>query len=178
MALQNESTSCVKLRFERSLEAFPPDMRYKLPRGYRMTCFDLSTDADSFSNTPGTNDWLEVIHDAFGDFCAHFTRETFSEKFLEKEQFDPSGLFFVLHNDICVGTVMAWRDTLNDSIGRLHYLAVRRSHRGCGLGHFLIESVAAYFAANGTSLLYLTTESFRENAIGLYQKHGFSVIND
>lgn len=149
---------------------------------------------------------------------AHFTSEYFTKTFVEAKQFDPAGVFFITsrcvtniasadtnsnqcfalrspHRSDCAGVALAWTDSSDSKIGRLHWLAVHPKHRRKGVGRALVQYmfdgvgvtiadtylllllsqvrlVAQYHNKKGRATMYLKTEADRDAAIKLYESEG------
>lgn len=73
-----------------------------------------------------------------------------------------------------VGTISAWydRDFQGDEWGRIHWLAVRPSEQGKGLGQAAL-AYALRVAAQWHDKCYLVTATERTGAVALYKKFGF-----
>ena len=63
-------------------------------------------------------------------------------------------------------------------IGKLHWLAVDKNHRQIGLGKCVVLLICQKMKTIGIEKCVLKTESFRTNAISLYEKLGFKMINE
>src|SRR5205814_6241057 len=62
-------------------------------------------------------------------------------------------------------------------VARLHWLAVAESHRRCGIGTALVIAAGEEAAADGFSTMTLKTESYRDEAIALYRRLGFTITS-
>jgi len=78
-----------------------------------------------------------------------WTAARFSREVLNSRDFDPSGLFFVTYGSRPAGVACAWKRSGGGKVGELRFLAVKKSHRGKGLGSFLVVKVLEYLRKAG-----------------------------
>ena len=78
-------------------------------------------------------------------------------------------------NGKAFGTASAWfsDDCSKAEYGRLHWVAIIPEMQGKGLAKPLVAAAMNRMRELGHERAYLTTESFRTRAIGLYSKFGF-----
>ena len=76
-----------------------------------------------------------------------------------------------------LGVGAAWIDSdfQGARVGRVHWLALRPSHQGLGLGGVLLAAILELLTRLH-SRSYLMTQSDRFDAIRLYLKHGFTPL--
>lgn len=135
-----------------------------LPEGYRLiSAAELDDPAPL---------WAQVINDAFGD--TNWTADRPREEFMNKPQYDPSGVFFILHGEDPVSTAFAWLDTPEEKeLGRVHWVGTVEGHRGKGLGANVVCAVLHHHRRRNLKRAYLTTQGKRVPAIRLYMRLGF-----
>jgi ribosomal protein S18 acetylase RimI-like enzyme len=75
-----------------------------------------------------------------------------------------------------IGTISAWynRDFRGEDWGRIHWVALRPSQQGRGLGKAML-TYAMNVLAGYHERAYLDTDARRLAAVGLYRKYGFEV---
>lgn len=102
------------------------------------------------------------------------TPSWFLEHYAKKPQFEPQGVFFITKRSDVLGTCFAWNDGGESAktIGQLHWLGVAPDHRGRGIAKCLIRLVLGYHKRMGRTQVWLSTESFRKDAIALYEREG------
>ena len=93
------------------------------------------------------------------------------EEIDKKMQRDPD-LFLVAEvDDQIVGSVLGGFDGRR---GIMYHLAVRKSHRGLGLGERLMLELENRLRAKGCVRYYLLVTKDNQEAIGFYEKRGWS----
>lgn len=146
------------------LEDLPP---ITLPDGYR-----LATAAQFADPAPM---WAALVNEAFGD--QKWTADYIHENFVSKPQYDPDGVFFVMHGDEAVGTAFAWLDEPGETVsGRVHWVGVKQEHRGKGLARVVVISVMRYFRERGFERAFLETQPHMMPAICLYMSLGLEPV--
>jgi mycothiol synthase len=126
---------------------------------------------------PGRDDraTFELIDTAFSDWPDRDPSmgfEDYAASYLRREDFDP-GLTFLLEDaGELVGVSMC---LVYDGEGWIQQLAVKRSHRGRGLGGALLRISFREFYRRGLRTAGLSTES-RTGARGVYEHAGMRVI--
>lgn len=81
--------------------------------------------------------------------------------------------FLIAPDGEVVGTASAWFDEPDETLGRLHWVAIVPEYQGLGLAKPLLSLVCARLAALGHRRACLTTSSARVPALNLYLKFGF-----
>lgn len=73
------------------------------------------------------------------------------------------------------GVCMAWTEAGTDGslIPSLHWLAVRDAKKGQGIGTALVREALRVFAGRGEVPVFLHTQPWSYEAVGLYLKAGF-----
>jgi beta-glucuronidase len=137
----------------------------QLPEGYTMRGMriedigvwtDIERDAEEYFTVRDS-----LFMDQFGDDLPSIGHRCFILR-------DPRGLG--------VGTISAWynRDFRGQDWGRIHWVALRRSHQGRGLGKAMLTH-AMNVLAKHHDRAYLDTDTRRVAAVALYRKYGFRV---
>ncbi len=135
-----------------------------LPEGYR-----LATAAE-LDDAPAT--WADVITRSFGD--RQSTAEGFQADYASKVQYDPEGVFFIMHGDEAVSTAFAWRDQPDETeFGRVHWVGTLKEHGRKGLASAVVLAVLHYFKERGFKRGFLETQGSRLPAIRVYMALGF-----
>lgn len=150
--------------FQKELDTEPAEPR--LPDGITLRTFDQERDARAT---------YELIDTAFSDWPDRdpgFGFDDWVASFLSREDFDPSLTFFVEDDDELVGVALC---LAYDDEGWVQQLAVKRSHRGRGLGRALLQAAFREFHRRGLKTAGLSTES-RTGARGVYEHVGMRVI--
>jgi mycothiol synthase len=123
---------------------------------------------------PGFEDaWARVMNASFDDerFTAAQCRESFTSK---PDQFDPEGMFIVMHGDEPVASAFAWLDVPGErEIGRVHWVGTDPKHTRKGLARAVTVAVLRYLAGRGFARAFLETQPYRLPAIRLYLQLGF-----
>lgn len=134
-----------------------------LPEGYTMSGMriedigvwtDVQRDAEEYLTIRDS-----LFMDQFGDDLPSIGRRCFI-------LYDREGL--------AIGTISAWynRNFRGRDWGRIHWVALRPSHQGRGLGKAML-TYAMNVLARHHERAYLDTDTRREAAVGLYRKYGF-----
>ncbi len=115
--------------------------------------------------------WAQLINRAFTD--QNWSEAYIEENFRSKPQYDPHGVFFVMHGESAVSTAFAWLDEPGETQrGRIHWVGALPEHRGKGLGRAVVLAVMHYFRERGFSQTYLETHPPMLPAISLYLSLG------
>jgi mycothiol synthase len=149
--------------FHKDLDTEPAEPR--LPDGITLRTFDEERDARAT---------YELIDTAFSDWPDRdpgFRFDDWVASFLRREDFDPSLTFLVGDDDELVGVALC---LVYDDEGWVQQLAVKRSHRGRGLGGALLQAAFHEFHRRGLKTAGLSTES-RTGARGVYEHVGMRV---
>lgn len=136
-----------------------------LPEGYELKTF-----------VPGDEEeWVKLMRDVFPE--SDWTVEKFVEVFASQPQFDPEGLFFIVKGGEYVATALGWFDEVDKrDIGRVHWVGVKKEHRGQGLGKAVVLAVLHYLKGKGARKAVLDTQEYRKPAIKLYESLGFKRV--
>jgi mycothiol synthase len=149
--------------FQKDLDTEPAEPR--LPDGTTLRTFDEERDARAT---------YELIDTAFSDWPDRdpgFGFDDWVASFLSREDFDPSLTFLVGDDDELVGVALC---LVYDDEGWVQQLAVKRWHRGRGLGGALLQAAFREFHRRGLKTAGLSTES-RTGARGVYEHVGMTV---
>ena len=132
---------------------------------------------------PLPNKWYKLIRSCFGSkFCQ--LKGIDDDSYLLKKYvtdtscFDPESFYFITTRSEFCATGFGWYDDKEKKIGKLHWLAVDPKHRHIGLGKCVVLLICQKMKNTGIEKCILKTESFRTNAISLYKKIGFKIINE
>jgi len=116
--------------------------------------------------------WANIITDSFGG--SKRTAEDTRKEIIERDVFEPDGLFFTTYEEIPVGTACAWRQSVDETeVGYVHMVGVESKHTGNKLGKWVSLAVLYYFRDNGFICSMLDTDDFRIPAIKTYLNLGF-----
>lgn len=126
---------------------------------------------------PGPDDraTFELIDTAFSDWPDRDPSmgfEDYAASYLRRDDFDPGLTFLLEYAGELVGVAMC---LVYDGEGWIQQLAVKRSHRGRGLGGALLQVSFREFYRRGLRTAGLSTES-RTGARGVYEHVGMRVI--
>lgn len=143
-----------------NLDDLPP---VRIAEGYRLAT------ASEFDN-PCPN-WAGVINACFAD--QHWTEEYIRESFISRDQYDPDGVFFIMHGNDAVSTAFTWRDEPQETReGRIRWVATLPEHRGKGLGSAVVLTAMHYLKARGFEAVRLGTLPPLLPAIRMYLSLG------
>jgi mycothiol synthase len=148
--------------FQKELGADPAEPRF--PDGITVRTFE---DHDSHAT-------YELIDTAFSDWPDRdpsFGFEDWAASLLRRADFDPTLTFLVEDGGELVGVALCL--VFGDE-GWVEQLAVKRSHRGRGLGGALLQTAFREFYRRGLRTASLSTES-RTGARGVYEHVGMTV---
>src|SRR5207247_2537544 len=138
--------------------------RFPLPPGYRMRGFQ-----------PGDEEkWFRL--QAAADHLNEITRDLFQRQFGADETLLAERQYYLTDaGGDAIGTGTAWfNDNFQgEKFGRVHRLAVLPEHQGRGLGKALLTTFCRRLRELGHERAYLSTETVRLAAIGLYLRFGF-----
>lgn len=142
-----------------------------VPDGFHLTTIDVNSESE-------LRRWHALHLDAFSEHFGFMSRpfDGWKTLVLETVGLDPVGNFLLLdENDNAVGYVECSDELVEDNFGFVNHLGVAKSHRGLGLGEFLLRHACAYSATKGYELLELTVDTGNETgALALYEKVGFT----
>ncbi|TFK31273.1 acyl-CoA N-acyltransferase [Crucibulum laeve] len=75
----------------------------------------------------------------------------------------------------CVGLDVS--TTTDKTVGELRRMAVSPCYRGRGIGSLLLSTVIAHARKHAVSSIFLSTSSYQEAAIRMYEKYGWIIVN-
>ena len=141
-----------------NLEGLP---QLEIPEGYELRTYQEGDDVH----------WANVISDSFG---GERTPEDARRDIMDRDVFDPEGLYFATYRGTPVGTTCAWKDTPDEiDVGIVHMVGVHSTHTGHKLGRCVTLSVLLYLRDHGFKCAKLGTDDFRLPAIKTYLNLGF-----
>jgi mycothiol synthase len=149
--------------FQKGLESEPPEPR--LPDGVTVRSFEEDRDSHAA---------YELIETAFSDWPDRDPGYGFDDwvaSFLRREDFDPSLTLLVEDDGELVGVALC---LVYGDEGWVQQLAVKRSHRGRGIGGALLQAAFREFHRRELKTAGLSTES-RTGARGIYEHVGMTV---
>ncbi len=131
--------------------------KFELPPGYHVRTY---RDGDQQA-------WCDILNESFED---SWTIEKFTEKMLQSYGYRPGRIFFMYYGDDPVATASAWRmkSIGDDTIGYVHWVAVKPAHRGKGLGRAASIVVLEKFREEGCREAVLQTDDYRLPALKTY----------
>ena len=133
----------------------------EIPEGYQIRTYQEGDDVH----------WANVISDSFG---GERTPEDARRDIMDRDVFDPEGLYFATYRGTPVGTTCAWKDTPDEiDVGIVHMVGVHSTHTGHKLGRCVTLSVLLYLRDHGFKCAKLGTDDFRLPAIKTYLNLGF-----
>lgn len=149
--------------FQKDLDAEPTEPQ--LPDGITLRTFDEERDAQ------GTYDLIETAFSEWPDRDPGFGFDDWAASYVMRKDFDPMLTFLLEDGSTLVGAAVchAYSDE-----GWVAQIAVKRSHRGRGLGSALLQAAFREFHRRGLKTAGLSTES-RTGARGVYEHAGMHV---
>ena len=101
-------------------------------------------------------------------------------EYSSQPQFDPFGFFIVreISSGLPVATAFAWHAQDQPTIGKLHWVAVDPDYQKRGFATYLVGVVLSHFFNHGVLTVQLSTESYRTDAIRIYERFSFALISD
>ena len=133
----------------------------EIPAGYEIRTYQEGDDVH----------WANVISDSFG---GERTAEDARRDIMDRDVFDPAGLYFATYRGTPVGTTCAWKDTTDEiDVGIVHMVGVHSAHTGHKLGRCVTLNVLLYLRDHGFKCAKLGTDDFRLPAIKTYLNLGF-----
>ena len=133
----------------------------EIPAGYEIRTYQEGDDVH----------WANVISDSFG---GERTPEDARRDIMDRDVFDPEGLYFATYRGTPVGTTCAWKDTPDETdVGIVHMVGVHSAHTGHKLGRCVTLSVLLYLREHRFKCAKLGTDDFRLPAIKTYLNLGF-----
>jgi mycothiol synthase len=120
--------------------------------------------------------WAEIMGSSDG-LGREWTVEKVRERMIEREQFEPAGMFFATcdaEGGKPVASATAWRQPVRQrALGNVHMVCALDAHRGRGLGRLVTLAVLRYLRERGFQMADLSTDDFRLAAIKSYLGLGF-----
>ncbi len=133
----------------------------EIPEGYEIRTYQEGDDVH----------WANVISDSFG---GERTPEDARRDIMDRDVFDPKGLYFATYQSTPVGTTCAWKDTPDEKeVGIVHMVGVHSAHTGHRLGKCVVLCVLLYLREHGFKCAQLGTDDLRLPAIKTYLNLGF-----
>ena len=116
---------------------------------------------------------------SFAEYESSYTSEAFTATISSpdrlRDRIDEGPIWVALRNGAVVGTLSA---VVRGEALYLRGMAVDPTARGDGIGCQLLERAEEYAVRNGFERLFLHTTPFLKSAIQLYERYGFSRINE
>lgn len=136
---------------------------YGLPAGYSIRWYQ-----------PGYEESWRSIH-SVADLYTKVTPDLFEEEFGNDAQILAERQCYLIDSkDVLIGTASAWFGNHGgQSLGRIHWLAIRPEEQGKGLAKPLLTTACNRLKNLEHSKAYLTTQTVRIAAINLYLAFGF-----
>ena len=120
--------------------------------------------------------WAEIMGST-GGVGREWTVERVRARMIEREQFDPGGMFFATadaEGGRPVASATAWRAAPEERVmGNVHMVCALESHRGRGLGRLVTLAVLHRLRERGFERADLATDDWRLAAIKSYLGLGF-----
>lgn len=146
----------------------------EVPDGFRLSVVDLNSEAE-------LRRWHTLHLDAFSGHFGFAPRpfEGWKKLVVETVGLDPAGNFILLDDkDNAVGYVECSDELVEDNFGFVNHLGVASSHRGRGLGEYLLRLACSHSATKGYEQLELSVDTGNETgALALYEKVGFVAVS-
>lgn len=122
--------------------------------------------------------WLRI--QSLADEYNEVTPDLFEEEFeTDAKLLCERQCFLCDGDDNVIGTASAWFGGHGEeSLGRIHWVAIVPEHQGKGLAEPLLAAVCNKLKSLGHNKAYLTTQTCRIPAINLYAKFGFAPAID
>lgn len=139
------------------------------PTGLTVVGVDLTSESEM-------RRWHALHLDSFSEHFGFAPRpfEQWRKLVTDSVGLDPDGIVLLLDGDEPVGYVECSDELVDDNFGFVNHIGVAKSHRGRGLGEFLLRHACAYSASKGYEQLELTVDTGNETgALRLYEKVGF-----
>jgi ribosomal protein S18 acetylase RimI-like enzyme len=145
-----------------------------VPEGFHLSVVDVNSEDE-------LRRWHALHLDAFSGHFGFAPRpfEGWKKLVVETVGLDPAGNFILLDdNDNAVGYVECSDELVEDNFGFVNHLGVASSHRGRGLGEYLLRLACSHSATKGYEQLELSVDTGNETgALALYEKVGFVAVS-
>ena len=136
----------------------------KIPKGYGIRTYKPGDEAH----------WARITNASFG---GKRSPEDARKEIMDRPQFVPEGLFFVIYQGKPVGTACAWRQSRDETeVGQLHMVGVVPEHQGHRLGELVSLCVLHFFKEHDFSMAWLGTDGHRLPALKTYLNLGFKPL--
>jgi mycothiol synthase len=149
------------IMYRRDLLNLPP---VDLPDGYSLRAY---ADGDEAALTP-------VFQECFD---LGWSSDRVVKTFIENPCWSPGRMCVLVHGGEIVGTATAWESPERRGHGLVHYVAVRETHRGKGLGKAITARVLEILERMGYTDAWLSTDDWRLGAIKVYLDLGFTPVD-
>jgi putative acetyltransferase len=120
-----------------------------------------------------------MLADSFAEYKSLYTSEGYAATAISSEQvasrISEGPVWVALRNESFMGTVSV---VVRGTSLYIRGMAVRPMARGQGLGELLLAEVEKFAAAGELQRLFLSTTPFLDRAIQLYERLGFSRIDE
>ncbi|XP_065828673.1 mycothiol acetyltransferase-like [Oscarella lobularis] len=144
---------------------------------YDAILFPQGCTIENWQGKETAHTWENLVKTAFGAFVADWTAERFIESYASHaDQFDPKGFFLIKKKNEFIASAFAWLPTSKADSGQVHWVCVLPQYQRQGIGKNVVKLVLRHHALkNRCKKAHLVTESFRTNAIAMYEKMGFKI---
>jgi ribosomal protein S18 acetylase RimI-like enzyme len=146
----------------------------EVPDGFRLSVVDVNSEDE-------LRRWHELHLDAFSGHFGFVARpfDDWKKLVIDIVGLDVAGNFVLLDdNDNAVGYVECSDELVEDNFGFVNHLGVASSHRGRGLGEYLLRLACAHSATKGYEQLELSVDTGNDTgALALYEKVGFVAVS-
>lgn len=116
--------------------------------------------------------WEKLISEVF-NFQCDIDKNLKNEGIYSRDR-----VFILKYKGKVIATATAWyRPEYGEETGYLHMVAVDSKFRGRGLSKIVVIAAMLYMVDKGEKRVVLKTDSFRIEAICLYKKLGFKIID-
>ena len=137
-----------------------------VPAGYRLRTYQSGDEPA----------WARIMESTSG-IGKEWTVARVRERLIDREQFDPAGLFFATfdtEDGRPVASATAWRASAGERVlGNVHMVCALDAHRGRGLGRLVTLAVLHHLRQRGFARADLSTDDWRLPAIKTYLALGF-----
>ncbi len=127
---------------------------------------------------PGDEQYWFNIH-RLADKYSQITESLFSEQFGNDQRVLHQRQFYIIHNDVPVGTASAWfkPEFKGGSYGQVHWVAIMPEYQGRGLAKPLLATILNRLRELGYDKAMLNTDTRRLIAVALYEKFNFKRVD-
>lgn len=150
----------INVRMVQSLPADP--VRPELPEGYELSAMQAGQEQD----------YLDVMNDSI--YAGNCDAEWFTRTFANDPEYRPDYILLIRCKGEAVAGAAAWHGRHeDDEAGRVHFVGVKKAHRGKGLGKLITQAAIARIRERGFDQVILDTQHWRLPAIRAYLRQGF-----